>query len=393
MAFPVKQLSERAQIFLTTLESNINQESPLNDESFLQVMAGMLALSEASIDRLVLDRAREALAATASLDGLKILGLPYGVIYKEAQSAVLDIELPATNGTIIPDTVIFTGDDNGIRYFPDNPATAAGGVAALKVTAETPGANGNLDDDKTLTIDRQIAGAETIASVVATDTLGTKAENEQLFQRRVFNAIRRKAGGGNKADIREWGEAVPGVAAIYPYTGRPFLEAPETSVPPERTVYVEATTDIDPDGIAPPALLDAVRAALAADPETGIEREKLGMIDDLLYTRSIARELFYVEVRNLVTPAGQETQVQLAIEAAVEVFFLSLRMFIVGLDFEGERNNEITDLRLSKVIEDVLQANASSAIGVGFGTTPGVFIGLYTLNPGEQAKLGGITFA
>jgi len=393
MAFEVKTLEELTAKNLAGFESKLGVDSPLNDEAFLRVLAATQALSESTLYRFGYERATQVLAATATLEGLKLLGLPYGVIYKEAQSAILNISLPAVDSTVIPDTVIFTGDDNGERYFPDNPATASGGVALLTVTAENPGTNANLADGKTLTINTQIPGAETIATVESTDTLGTEDENIQLFRRRVFNAIRRKAGGGNKADVREWGEAVPGVAGIYPYTGRPFNESPELSVPPERTVYVEATTDIDPDGIAPAPLLDDVRDALKTDPLTGLDRQKLGIIDDLLYIRSIERISFFTEVRDLTTPVGQETQVQTAVNSAVTVYFESIKMFIEGLDFEGERNNEITDLKLSSVIDDVLTPNSSSATGVGFALIPGDFLGNYILNPGQLAKNGGVTFA
>jgi len=393
MTFPIKTVAELTAKNLANFESKLGVESPLNDESFLRVLSAVLGLTESTLYKFGNERALQALAATATLEGLKDIGLPYGVIYKEAQAAILNISLPATDGTVIPDTVIFTGDDNGEKYRPDNPVTAAGGSADMVVTAENPGTNANLPDASTLTINVQIPGAETIATVTSTDTFGTADENLQLFRQRVFNAIRRKAGGGNKADIRFWGEAVEGVAGIYPFTGRPYLESPELSVPPERTVYVEATTDIDPDGIAPPALLDSVRAALAADPETGLEREKLGMIDDLLYMRSIIRKLFYVEVRDLITPVGQETQVQQGIESALTVFFASLRMYVAGLDFEAERNDLITDSKVAKVVEDVLQPSGSSIAGVGFGTLPGIFLGRYYLVPGELGKLATVTFA
>jgi hypothetical protein len=393
MTFPVKTVQEETVKALTLLESKIAVDSPLNDESFLQVLSLVLGISTSSLYKFGNERALQALAATATLEGLKDIGLPYGVIYKEAQAAILNISLPATDGTIIPDTVIFTGDDNGEKYRPDNPVTAAGGSADLVVTAENSGTNANLPDASTLTINVQIPGAETVATVTSTDTLGTEDENFQLFRQRVFNAIRRKAGGGNSSDIRTWGEAVAGVAGIYPYTGRPYEESPELSVSPERTVYVEATTDIDPDGIAPPALLDAVKAALKADPETGLERRKLGETQEKLYVRSIERVDIYTEVRDLSTPAGQETQIQTAIASALTVYYASLKMFIAGLDFEGEKNDEITDLAISDVIQDVLKSSGSSARAAGFGFMPGVFEGIYILLPGKLVKNAGVTFA
>ena len=61
-------------------------------------------------------------------------------------------------------------------------------------------------------------------------------------------------------------------------------------------------------------------------------------------------------------------------------------MFVEGLDFEGDRTDEITDLTLSKVTQDALEPNNSSATAVGFGFTQGTFLGIHKLNPGELVK-------
>jgi len=393
MAIEIKTIQELADKNLANFEGKLNQDSPLNDIAFLITLSAIQALAESTLYKYGQNRGLQSLAATADLDGLKEIGEPYGVIFKEAEAAVLNISLPAVNGTIIPDTAVFIGDNNGERYTVDSPATAAGGVALLTVTAENPGANGNLDNGETLTIRSQIAGAESVATVLSTETVGAEEENFLLFKRRVFTAIRRTPGQENLSLIREWGEEVPGVAAVFPFTGRPYNESPELSVPPERTIYVQATTDIDPDGIAPPALLDDVRASLLTNPETGKRRMVWGMTDEFLYTRSIERITFYSEVRDLFTPAGQETQVQTAVDAAVEFYYFTVSLFVEGLDFAGIRNDLITDLTLSKIIQDILQANDSSADGAGFGTTPGVFLGRYQLLPGQLGKSGGVTYA
>ena len=111
MPFPVKTIQELTAKNLANFESKLAKESPLNDEAFLQALAANQGLSEVSLYKFGNERATQSLAATATLEGLKDIGLPREVIYKEAESAILNISLPAADGTVIPDTVIFTGND------------------------------------------------------------------------------------------------------------------------------------------------------------------------------------------------------------------------------------------------------------------------------------------
>jgi len=379
--------------FLATLESAVNQDSPLNDKAFLRVFSGDQAMLVKSLIKFGQKNALQNLASTAYGDGLERIALEYNVPRKAAQETILNIALPAGDGIVIPETVIFTGDSNGAVYYPDAPATGSGGAALLTVSAEIPGADGNLNDGETLSMDRQIAGAETTATIISTEQLGVNEEEETLWQRRVQQAVRKKAGGENSDDIRTWAEATPGVAAAFPYTGRPYGD-PTPTAPPDRTIYIQATEDIDPDGIAPPALLDTVKDNLLTDPETGRSRETLGMTDEFLFVESIRITNIYTEIRGLTTPSGQETQVKTAIEAATAAYYKNLRPFIQGLDFEGNRQDKITDLTVSDTIEDVLKANNSSARAAAFALIPSVFLGEYTLLPGELTKqpAGGVSY-
>jgi len=394
MGIETKTTKQIAAENLANLESELSQESPLNDQAFLRVLSGVEALLASSLRKYTEERSKANLAKTAQGDDLINLGEEHEVILKKAQAAILDISLPAVNGTIIPQTAIFTGDNNGERYFPDNDATAAAGVALLTVTAENVGVIGNLNDSEPLTINVQIPGATTVATVVTTVTLGTEEEEQEAYRRRVQAAIRKKSGGYNTADTRAFAEAVPGVAAAFPLTGSPFPSI--GTVPPERTMYVQAepSVEIGPGGIAGVPLLDAVRDALNTDPVTGISRLPLGLTDATLFVESISRLTIFVEVRNLVTPAGQLTNVQTQVDAAVTVFLENLAPFIEGLDAEDERNDEITDLALSAAVQDVLKVNNSSAEGVGFGFAPASFEGFFKLVPGELVKLdaGGVIY-
>jgi hypothetical protein len=390
MSIETKLVKELAVQFLTNFENRINQDSPLADQAFLRVVSGNQALFIAEIIKLAQSKSRANLALTAFGEELEKIGAEYGIVKKPAQAAILNISLPAVDLTVIPQTAIFTGDSNGVQYFPDNQAIASGGEALLTVTAERTGTDGNLNDGETLSINSQIPGAETVATVLSTDTFGINEEQENSYQRRVLTAIRRRLGGYGFIDNRQWAEETPGVIEAFPFTGRPGIIG---SVPPERTIYIEADPTIDPEGIAPPALLDAARDSLNTDPETGISRLTLGMTDEKLFVESITRILIYVEVRGLITPPGQEILVQDAIDDTLAAHLLNLKMFISGLDAPEDKNDIITDLSLSDIVQDILRINNSSASGVGFGLSPGTFVGQYTLFPGELAKLGGVNYA
>ncbi len=389
MSLETKTAKELNNQFLANFENKLSQDSPLNDLAFLRVLSANQALLTVEFIKLAQTRSRANLALTSFGKDLEELGAEYGVIRKQAEAAVLNISLPAVDLTVIPQTTIFTGDSNGVQYFPDNQAIAAGGEALLTVQAGETGAGGNLLDDETLTASSQIPGAETVATVLSTDTFGVNQEEETAFQRRVQNAIFRRLGGYGFADNRAWAEETPGVFRAFPFTGRPGIVG---SVPPERTIYIEADSTIDLDGVAPPALLDLARDHLNTNPETGASRLNLGMTDEKLFVESIVRLLFFVTIRDLVTPAGQGTLVQDAIDTALADYFFSITMFVTGLGAEENKNDVITDLSVSTVVQDILRINNSSANGVGFGFSPGSFVGIYTLLPGELAKSGGTLY-
>ena len=390
MGIETKTTKEIAAQNVANIESRIGQETPSNDFAYNKVLAGVDALIATSLRKFAQERSLANLAETAQNQDLLNIGEEYGIIIKKAQAAVLDVSIPAADTTVVPATVILTGDNNGELYFPDNDSPpAAGGFVLLTISAENTGVIGNLNDGETLSLNIQVPGVEpgALATVLSTVTIGAEEEDQEAYRQRVKNAIRKLPGAGNTGTIREFAEAVVGVTAAFPFTGRPFGDVTPTK-PPDRTIYVQADDTIDPDGIAPVALLDAVRDDLNTDPETGISRLVLGLTDDATFVESISREEFFVEIRDLVTPAGQEAQVKSDVEAALTVYFFATRMFVEGLDAEEERNDEITDLTVSGAVQDVLKVSNSSASGVGFGKIPGVFLGITKLDQGTLGKLG-----
>jgi uncharacterized phage protein gp47/JayE len=404
MAFQLPTTQEEFDVFLANLEARLNQTSPANPKTFNRVLALASAISATSLGKYAAYQVKQVLAITAFGEGLDLLGAEYGITRKAAEATVLTATLPGVDTTVIPQTIDFIGDANGVRYFLDSSYTIGvptSGFAEMTMTAEVAGVVGNLQVGDTLSITTQVSGAETVATVavitgqtVAILNTGTEEETDEAYRVRILDAIRSICGGGNAADYRTWAQEVSGVARAYPFAGKPVELLLESS-PPDRTVYIEADTTIDPDGKAPQSLLDEVRATITTDPVTGLARQPLGLTDDTLYVESISRTQFYVQISGLSVSDDLVAKAKSEISDALTAYFLLIKPFVDGLDSVLDRNDKITDLTVSNVVQDVLSANGGTANSVAFSTVLGDSIPEYQLSPGELAKLAsvdGITY-
>jgi hypothetical protein len=183
------------------------------------------------------------------------------------------------------------------------------------------------------------------------------------------------------------------VAVSSTGTGDRVMTSGEFSFPVDRTVYIEAESSIDPDGIAPDSLLSEVRDNINYDPDTGLSRPPLGLTNSTLYVESITRIEFFIQLEGINVASDQLVDAKSDIEDALDLYFAEIAPFLDGVDVENEKNDTVTDLTLSDVIQDVLESYGGSAETVSFGLTAGTFDqGTYTLEPGELAKNGGVTY-
>jgi uncharacterized phage protein gp47/JayE len=391
MSYKIPTTQQLKESHESTLESALNQDSPSNEIAFIKVLSKTEAALDIGLYKFAADAAIQNLALTATNAGLDRIGNDNDTPRKQEEVAILTATLPATTGTVIPATTDFTGDSNGVRYRPEADVTAVASVATLSLRATDPGTQGNLDVGATLSIGEQIAGAETVATVTAQTQLGVDEETDADYRPRVLFAQRATTGGANATDHKIWSEAVTGVRRAFPYAGRPPAEG--TSYPGDRTVYVESTTTIDADGIAPTSLLDDVRDAINTDPDTGKSRSVLGLTDDTLYVESITRTSIFVEISDLSVSAEKESELKSDMEDALNVYFRSIAAFVDGVDLPQERTDSITSTSVSQIVQDVLSSYGASAQTVSFGPVVGVPITLYFLDQGELTKLGSITYA
>jgi hypothetical protein len=376
---------------IAIFESKFNETVPATDKAFMRALSVWAAAVETGLGKKLVDDGKQNLAITAT-NNLNTIGADRTLVPDPETAAVLTATVPGTNGVIVPATYSWTNVTTGIRYFAASNATVTGGVATLSLTSEQLGTSGNMEVGETLKISSKISGLSDTATITLVDSLGTSAQDPESFRQEILNDQRTITGGSNVADYRKWGSVVPGVVGIYPYGGLPFGD-PGTDAPPDRSIYVEVSTEIDPDGIAPSSVLDDVEEAIITNPETGVENQALGLNNSRLYVVSIRRTPLYTEIRGLDVPPAQLAEIQTEIENALAAFYRGLTPFVEGLDFVGDKNNVTSDPILSRLVQNILDPVGGNFSGLGFGLTPINFISTYELGSGETAKSGGVTFA
>jgi len=391
MPFKTPTTAELVAQNLSNIESKTNTTTPANNKAFNKVVATLQAAQQIGLYKFAAERILQNLALTATGDDLTTIGNNYGVTRRAAEAATFTATLPAVTDTIIPINVDFVGDANGIRYSLDAAVTAVAGVATLQLTAQTLGTAGNLNVSDTLTIGRPVVGAESTATITVITNTGAEEETDDEYRSRVLNKIRTIPGGGNSADYRIWSEEVAGVDRAYPFAALP-IGFSSTVQPPQRTVYIEATTSIDPDGIAPQSLLDEVRESITADPDTGITRQPLGLTDDTLFVETITRTTFFVTITDLVVDANQEAQVKSDISDALDLYFRATSPYVEGLDSPLDKNDVITSNSVSEVVNNVVRSAGGNVSTSIFGLSVGADVPKYQLNQNELAKNGGVTY-
>lgn len=386
----IPSTQELADQHLATLEGAVSQRSPLNNKAFLRVLAALLAMAHTGLYKMGAERSRQTLALTATGTDLDLVGVEVGVFRKAAEAAALTVTIPSVDGVIIPITTAFIGTLNGQSYSVTGSAVAVLGSATLQVTCGEVGTIGNLQIGDTLSIVSPLPGVGTIATVDSVDNVGAEEEDDEEYRVRVLFALRSTRGGGNATDYKTWAEEVAGVVRAFPHAGKP--PGAGTSYPGDRTLYIEADTSIDPDGVPSAGLLDEVRAAVNYDPVTGASRPGLGLVDDTLYIKPITRTAVAITVNNLVAPPGTEADVRTRIEAALASFFLLYAPYVDGVDLTTDRNDRITTPAISTVLQEVLDATGSSAASVTFSIAATPYTS-YQLSAGQLVKRGTVTYA
>jgi uncharacterized phage protein gp47/JayE len=410
MPYSIPDTQEIINRNIANIEQNLNERSPPADRSFNRAWATVEGLSASGLYAFAADRARENLAISASEDGLDVLGEEYDLPRRQATPWRGKVSLSLNQGRSLYAGTVYIGGQ-GLKYEtlqtvtggPDNSAVAPLQCADL-------GPAGNLSIGDILTIQSVIDGVGRTAAVTEVTRLGLDIENTEDYRIRLLDVIRGGSGGagtqeeGGAADIqvsacvtaadyRIAAEAVGGVARAYPFSGPPENSG-LTPCPGQRVIYIEASPDIDPDGIPPQSLLDLVRTAVLADPVTGDSREILGVPAgaDLLFVEPIRRTGIYVHLLGLSVISSSLATAEAKITDAVKALLTSYAPYVQGLDADFDRRDELTAVVLAREIQTVLDAYGASAEHITFGDTSTSVYAKYVLSKNEKLKLAEIVF-
>lgn len=395
MSLQTPTISDVNANIIAQLEASLGQTIPILPKSFSRVLAKALAAVFVLIYKYAGWMFLQLFVAYASFDETTINGKVIRPLVEWGRLVGVGDPTPATRAqlTITVTVESQTGnlragslllrESTGVIYsvvsaVPLDAATVTATIQAVDDDQGNLGTGtiGNLEIGDTLSFANPlpyVAREVTVASVVTT---AAEAETETNYRSRVIRRFQRKPQGGAYADYQAWAEEVEGIINAYPYTGQPG----------EVDLYAEATVaSSDADGIPTADQLTAIQDSILLD-EEGIASRR--PVNDAVNVLPITRVGLDVSVASLVV--DDSATVQSDIEDAVDEHLRTLEPFIVGLSVLP-RNDRALVSDIGGIVSDVVRA-AGGTFGAVTMSQNGSTILSYTLEQGQKAKLGSITF-
>jgi hypothetical protein len=392
MALDTPTTKEISDNIVAQLEASLNQTVPLLPKSFIRVLAKALSGVFILLYKFGGFIFLQIFVSTASAKPVTVNGKTVIPLVEWgrtiglgdpalAVSAEYTVEIDVKNQTgSLPSGSQLIRSETGVIYitkaavFLNAPTVQVDVVAASDQSGGTgAGTIGNLELGDELNFVNPLANVETVATVVTELVTGVDGEDlETEYRQRVDDFFKKRPQGGAYADYEAWGEEVSGVINVYPYTGQPG----------EVDVYSEVSTDIDPDGIPPQAILDAVLDSINLD-QNGLasRRPANAWVNSL----PITRKGFDVAVFDLIV--DDLPGVSASIEAALQEYFLEREPFIDGLSILPKKN-KITSTGVSAIVNDIVDAAGGVFVKAEvYETGQATPISEYILDDGEKSKL------
>src|SRR5690606_14880941 len=387
---------------IAQLESAISQTIPLLPKSFTRVLAKAIAGVFTLLFKYCSWIFLQLFVAHASMRETMVLGRPIRPLVEWGRLIGVGDPEPATQAELVVNVTVENQSGNlpgGSQLLRVPTGVVYQTVAAVPLDAPTvqvtiraasdqnggdgAGAIGNLQPGDEVEFANPLPNVATVATVVSVNVQGANAETEDAYRGRIIRRFQRRPQGGAYADYQAWGEEVPGILNVYPYT---------SATPGEVDVYVEATVESsgDPDGVPTPAQIAAVEASIEFD-EAGLASRR--PVNAAVNVYPITRQSFDVVLGGLDASEvdGGESAVLEAIRAAVDDHLRTREPFIVGLT-PLPRQDRITQGAIAGVVMGVAEANGATVATVtvernGLPSTE------YQLAHGEKAKLGTLSNA
>lgn len=395
-------IQELTDNVVSQIEGKIAQDVPLLPKAFIRVLAKALAGVVALLYRYCGWILLQLFVAHASFQETFVLGrrlrplVEWGRLIgvgdpRPATQAemVIDVEVELQSGDLAGGSqLIFPASGVLYQVVSAVPLTASTVQATIRAVSDQDGGDGsgaigNLEPGDVVQFANPLPNVARNATVVSVTTQGANAETEDAYRGRIIRRFQRRPQGGAYADYQAWGEEVPGILNVYPYT---------SATPGEVDVYVEATVESsgDPDGIPTPAQIAAVTAAIEFD-EAGLASRR--PVNAAVNVYPITRQSFDVVLGGLDASEvdGGEPAVLEAIEEGVDDWLRGREPFLVGLT-PLPRQDRITQGAIAGVVMGIAEAEGATVATVTVEQN-GLPFTEYQLAHGEKAKLGTLSNA
>jgi len=303
-----------------------------------------------------------------------------------ASSAEVEVTVTVTQQTgSIPAASQLIHAPSGVVYLSTSSVVLNAPTVTVRVRAASDqngglgvGVIGNRQPGDILTFASPLPNVGRDTTVTTQVVTAADAESWDAYRTRILEFAQARPQGGAHADYRLWAREVPGIIGAWPYAGDPG----------QVDVYVEATEESseDPDGIPTAPQLEAVEQAILYDPVTGEPSRK--PVTAGVNVLPITRQAVDVDITQLTVESEPEVQAQ--IQTALDDHLRSLEPYIVGLSILPRRDRVLV-ADLAGIVSGVVRA-AGGTFGVLTMEVSGDTITAYTLEPGEKAKLGALTY-
>lgn len=190
------------------MDSDVDVEIDKREGSFFQTITQPAVLELSRLWAMLNDAIAISLYMYANGIYLDYHGAQVGLTRKDSSSATGTLQITGDNGTIIPSgtrfsTASLTETDTAQRFLSGDSQTISGGTATVEVTAEIPGADGNVSADSVTIVEDSIAGIATVNNDEAM-TGGADVEDDDDFRSRIAIQIASPQGAGNSSDYIAW---------------------------------------------------------------------------------------------------------------------------------------------------------------------------------------------
>ena len=342
------------------LEAELGIKINVFGKSYLNVMAIVQAaklkliwLYVASVAKNSWVDTADPVSAGGTLErfGLVKLGRPR----QAAVQGLYSVRVTGIAGSVIPAGSQFSSDDSSaspqFNFILDNAFTLSSTTGTITLRALTAGVQSRLDVSDTLTSLSPLLNVDDTVTVLSEVRTPINEESISDYRDAIIKSFRLSSQGGSGTDYRLWSQDASGVKEVYPYT--------KSGECAEVEVYVEATTDIDPQGVPTQSVLDEVADVLEFNPDTSLPtyqrgRRPLGTHEIfVLAVTPIDVDIVFNGVVNF------DTDTENAITEALRSDIATIRPFVASADITENQNDVIQRNKIISIAQNLVSLSQS----------------------------------